>query len=389
MPWLIAALLIWNFLRGFALHPDPYALGQYFYTYEGGFLIRGLMGSVVTALAGPEPMAMHGLILVLSVIEYLGLIAVLLWVFKQLRNAPEPARTTDNLLFLILLSGPFLVGIGATRGFHDALILSLGLLAWLAWTRARPLLAWVLMALATLIHEQIVFFILPAMGWWLWIHPQRRGLAIPGTAGLSLAAMAVLTIPVVHFGKASPEQLEIIQHKIEIALRTPYLEVWGNPQYIGIAAANDVIENLSLHNYARLRYPGHLLMLGPALAFWLLAAGPLIANRRWADMAMLSLAMLLPHSLYLFAEDVHRYLPYSGLTAFLIALHSLRRFPLSEPSPDWLKPAILMLILAQTAIWDYDPVHYNARNSTPLLELIRSVGDPDRVRPSLVWTPHA
>lgn len=389
MPWLVAVLLIWNFLRGFALHPDPYALGQYFYTYEGGFLIRGLMGSLVTTVAGPEPMAMHRVILILSVIEYLGLIAVLLWVFGKLRHPDGPARATDNILLLILLSGPFLVGIGATRGFHDSLILSLGLLAWLAWVRERPLIALILMALATLIHEQVVFFILPAMGWWLWIHPQHRGRRLPLTPSLSLAGMCVITLLVVHFGKASPAQLDLIHHKVAVALETPYLEVWANPQFIEIAAANDVPRNVSLHNYARLRFPGHLIMLSPALAFWLLAARPAFAQRRWAGIGVMTFAMLLPHSLYLFAEDVHRYIPYAGLTAFLIALHSLSLAPSTVRFPFLSNAVLLVFVLAQTLFWDYDPVHYNARNSTPLLELIRTVGDPNWVRPSQVGTPHA
>ncbi|MCP5141381.1 MAG: hypothetical protein H6980_03370 [Gammaproteobacteria bacterium] len=391
-PWLIAALLAWNFLRGFALYPDPYALGQYFYTYEGGFLIRGLMGSLVTALAGPAPMDMREAILLLSVIEYLLFIAMLWSVFTRLRADDDANRTLINLLFLVLLSGPLMVGIGATRGFHDSLILTIGLLAWLDFRAQRFLRSGLWMLLAILIHEQIVFFILPVMGWWTWLH--RDGLRLDHRAAMTLILLSAATLLVVVLGQASPAQLAILEAKLNGALQTPYLEQWGHPFKTLWAARNDALSNIGLTYLERLRFPGHQIMLLPTLLFWAVAATVRwrdTARRRGrgADLAMLAVAMLMPHLLYLVAEDVHRYIPYTNLTAFLIALTTLRQHGPAKPLADWARALLIVAILGQTAMWDYDPAHYNARNSTPLLEFLRSTFDPGWVRPSAVNTPHA
>lgn len=390
--WLIVLLLLWNVIRGFALHMEPYGLGQYFYTYDGGFLIRGLMGTLVRWIAGPEPMAIYAFLEVFTVIEYLLFVLVLLWTFQRLRGDDPTRREFHNLLFLVLISGPLLVGIGGTRGFHDVLIMSLGLMAYLAFRSHRLLLALALVTLATLIHEQLAFFLYPALGWRVWtrarhLAPQQRLISVLPSV-LALAAMCMVTLAVTELGKGSPEQLQILIDRVTEALHTPYLDRWADPYLTVLAASNNPTSNITLDNFERyIIFRGHLVMLATTVLFWMLGAWVLLQRHRLLDLFVYTIAHALPFTLLLLAYDVHRYTALSTLPSYLICVHTVKHYAVRPLPPPYI-PALILVIVAQTAMWNYDPVFFNARNSTPLLEGLRTVIPPSRLPQTRVGTPH-
>lgn len=386
---LIAVLLVWAFLRGYALAPEPYGLGQFFYTYEAGFLIRGLLGSLVTALAGPEPMAMYALIQPLTAGLYFTFVAALLYAWRRLREpVPSAAAGLDDLLFLAVLSGPLMIGIGATRGFLDTPSLLVGLLAYLALRDTRRGLSLLLMAAALLIHEQVAFSILPAMGWLVWnrLIPRRNGHAIRDIA--TLLAMCLMVVLVTHTGQGDAAQLALLTEKVRTALQTPYFDRWSDPYLTVFAAQNDTARNITLVNFERFYLRSHQVMLIPTLVFTGLGLMRLAAARRWVALPVLLIANLMPFAIILFAMDVHRYLFHAQLTSYLLLAETLRTTAHAPPLRLLIAPLLLGLTVWQITITDYDTVKFNARNATPLYEIVRTYGDPDTVPATRVGTPH-
>lgn len=394
--WLLTLLIAWAYLRGFSLHMEPYSLGQYLYTYEQGFLIRGLLGTLFGLAGGFEPMAVRAMAEVFSTWLYLFFIATLIWVFLKLRpNDPTGAnpdlRSFSNLLFLVLLTGPLLVGIGATRGFADTYILTLSLLAYLAFIRQRYSLTFLAFSVAALIHEQVAFIVLPMMGWVAWNrhHPQLRFSKTLALDSLLLLSLIILILMVVKLGKGSSDQQLLIIDKVRIALETPFFESWVDPYFTVFAAHNSPGFNFGFENFSRLAYHSHQTMLIPSVVFLTIGLSALALARRWASAGMFILATLMPLLVLFFAMDAHRYLFHIQLTGFFLLLETLRATHTSAPViAKVFTPALLILGLWQASVIDYKVVEYNARNDVPLYELMRQYLGADSAPASRVWKRH-
>ncbi|MCP5141378.1 MAG: hypothetical protein H6980_03355 [Gammaproteobacteria bacterium] len=387
--WLISLLLVWAFLRGFATHPEPYGLGQYFYTYEAGFLIRGLIGTLVHAITGPSPTLIRAFVDPFTTVLYFLFIAILLLVWRDRRPSDDPARRLHDLLFLALLSGPLMIGIGATRGFLDTINLAVGLLAYLAFQRDRYLTALLLLGIAILIHEQIAFLMLPVLGWLTWNRLRECRVDGISRALPLLFAASVITLIVVDTGKGDTAQMLLLIHKVRIALEyTDYFERWVDPYFTIFAAHNKAALNLTFDHLERLTYPSHQIMLVPSLVFIALGTAAIATTRRWGSLLVYLLANLLPFGIMLFALDVHRYLFHIQLSTFLLLIEALRVAPVGERLRPPMIAGLLALTVAQLPITDYPVVELNARNSTPLYELVRNHGDPGLVPESRVGTRH-
>ncbi len=386
--WLLLTIITWAFIRGFALHPEPYGLSQYLYTYEEGFLIRGLVGSLFNFLVGPSPIAIKELAVWTSLPIYIGFIVVLIISFHKLTSMRERESKTDKLLFLVLISGPLLVGISATRGYHDTLILTLGLISYLSLRAEKPIQSLLWMSLALLIHEQVVFFILPFMGLHLWLQRHSHDQYIYRLETLVLILLAALTVIVIWQGQADARQALLLVEKIELALETDFFETWSDPYLTLFPAHNDVLHSLSLDNLPLILQANHLAMLATSVIFWLLGMQILIGQKKWADSLMFSFACLLPHTIYLVAWDVYRYLGYASMTSFFLLMEVRRH----NPHKKALSPAIIMalsvFIAAQLSITTYRTVWVNARNSVPLYEIMRVVVGPESVPPCRIGTSH-
>lgn len=397
--WLLSLLIVWAYLRGFALFMEPYALGQYLYTYEEGFLIRGFLGSLFEFIGGPEPMAVRAIAEEFSTWFYFLFIATLIGTFIKLRPNEPPSTHPDstsfaNLLFLVLLSGPLLVGIGATRGFFDTYILTLALLAYLAFVHHRLILAFLLTSLATLIHEQVAFTVLPMMGWVAW----NRGIAEHSSPvsnktllqdGLLLVSLVMVILVVVRFGEGTSDQQLLIIDKVRKALETGYLEAWADPYFTVFAAHNSAGFNFGWENFRRLGFDSHQTMLTPSVVFLIIGLSILLLAQRWLSALVFVIATLLPISILFFAMDAHRYLFHIQLTGFFLLLETLRMSPEAvSVTRKAFTPVLIILGLWQISITDYKVVEYNARNHTPLYELMRTYYGEDAVPRSRVWRWH-
>lgn len=402
--YALTGLVLWAIFRGLALHPEPYALGQYLYGYEQGFLIRGLIGTLARFAVGDAPMAMYGFVWYWSLMV---LLFTAIWTLNlgKLRNhVPDNRRPLFDLLLLVLFSGPLLVTFSATRGFHDALVLGLGVIAWqLISVTSRPSIktgsyAIGLMLLALLIHELVWFYLFPVLVFFWWLNctgSTRTGATVRcSQIHCLLAATMLVFAAVLVFGQASEQQLILLQERINSALTTPYFDAWLQPQLTLLAVQDSIINKFSLAHLTRLIQLGHLAMLVPSLLFaaislWLLS-GKDSMTRRYSRLVF-GLCWLFPHLLYLFAYDLQRFIPYSNLTSFLLMFEVIRRSSAAQIQhlirPGFTK-ALWILIGMQTLVINYPPVWMNARNSTPLLETVRSLIGPDAVPISRVGTPH-
>lgn len=200
-----------SLLKGFARRVHPYALSQYMYTFERGFLVRALPGHAAKLVCDEQFECIGRLVDVLSTLAVVGF-AIVLFVVVRARLA----SSSGSLLLAVVGSGPLLVSIGATRGYRDALTLTLGLLAYYCYTLGRRWLALLLFGVALLVHEIVAVYVLP-----LFVLPAlvrqplgRRLRHVAVVLGLALA-----THSVVRAGAADRAQRRLLVSKLERSAR--------------------------------------------------------------------------------------------------------------------------------------------------------------------------
>ena len=327
--------------KGGAREVHPYALSQYTYTYQHGFLIRGLPGELARWVCGKDAHCLESGAEVIGTLALFGLVAVLLFVVKG------QAWTRASLLLLALVaSGPALVSLGATRGYHDALTLLIGLLAYHFYRRDQLLLASACFCVALLVHELVAIFVLPLFV----LEPSllrfrqwsRRHTARVAT----IAALGVAALGVVHFGHADREQ----QRAITAALKRNaphHQQGFRGYRAFGATAATKraPVTTKNARDLEQRRYQRYWLtplLLGAGvigLSLW---------KRRFAELPLWLVIGAAPHAIYLVAWDVDRMLSLTGLTALFVVLEILRRCEIRS-APLWVALPVLAVIVWQLA----------------------------------------
>jgi hypothetical protein len=335
---LVFLVSVFTLAKGCAREVHPYALSQYTYTYEHGFLIRGLPGELVRLICGDRAGCIEIGAETIGMLALFGVIAVLPFVVKGQTGTPA------SLLALALAaSGPALVSLGATRGYHDALTLLIGLLAYHFYRRDRLLLAVACFLVALLVHELVAFFVLPLFllepslprfRTWSWRVAARAAVV----AGLGAAALGV-----VHFGHADREQKRAIHAALK---RNAPEHEQGFRGYRGFGATAATTRPAVTTNNARdldqrryRRYWLTPLLLASAvlaLSIW---------KRNFAELPLWLAICAAPHAIYLVSWDVDRMLSLTGLTALFVLVEVLRRHRIERA------PLLLVLPVFAVILW--------------------------------------
>lgn len=313
---LLAAAV--TLLKGAARDVHPYALSQYAYTYEHGFLVRGLPGELMRTCCGRDASCIETGAEVLGSVALLGVVAVLLFVVKG-----QLWAQSSLLALALVASGPALVSLGATRGYHDALTLLLGLLAYHFFRSERLVLAAAFFGVALLVHELVAFFVLPLFllepsllrfREWSWRSSARAA---------TIAALGVAALGVVHFGHADREQKRAIVAALKRNAAEHQQGFRAYRAYGPVAAtarpAPTVKHARPLRQSRYRRYwltPVLLVGAMSALALW---------KRRFLELPLWVAICAVPHAIYFVAWDVDRMLSLTGITALFVLVEVLRR----------------------------------------------------------------
>jgi hypothetical protein len=324
--------------KGCAREVHPYALSQYTYTYEHGFLIRGLPGELVRMVCAERAGCIETGAEVIGMLALFGVVAVLPFVVKG------QSWTRASLLALALAaSGPALVSLGATRGYHDALTLLIGLLAYHLYRRDRLLLAVACFLVALLVHELVAFFVLPLFLLEPSLFRFRTWSRRVAARAAVVAALGAAALGVVHFGQADREQ----KRAIEAALKrnaSEHQQGFRAYRAFGVTAATKLApvttnnaRDLDQRRYRRYwRTPLLLALAVLALSLW---------KRSFAELPLWLVICAAPHAIYLVAWDVDRMLSLTGLTALFVLVEVLRHHRIERA------PLLVVLPVLAVTLW--------------------------------------
>jgi hypothetical protein len=349
-PWLAAtisaAAILVSLARSFSRQVHPYALSQYQYTYEHGFLIRGLPGELARVACGRSSDCLVSLVEVVGTVSVLAF-ALVLWLVVQAQSRSAPAA---NLTLTAVASGPLLVQIAAARGYHDALTLALGLVAYHAFVRRRFVTSVLVFGLALLVHELVAVYILPLFALRLALSLRERPLFVRQLAVVLLLGVAALGV--VKLGHASGRQQREIASRL--AGTQELARGWRQYRPAGVAAAKlepGAVNAGRLRELTRPPNPRYLAPLALALVLVLLL---LALNRALLWFPLYAAALVAPVAILLVAWDVERLLSLAGLSALFVCLVALERTAVRR-APVYVLAATLTLCAVGVG------THYNVR----------------------------
>ncbi len=201
---LCVTVSIFSLVKGLAIAPHPYALSQHLYSYENGFLIRGLLGQIYSFFFDNNWYLIKQAVNISSLVTCFTVTGYVIYlVHYRFYSQCTP------YFFLLVASGPLFVTIGATRGYFDSYILLLGLLSYFSYKDQRMVQSIALFSVALLIHEMVAIFILPLFVLDL-MGKQKKEVLIRGGV---ILVLVFGTIMVTTFGIATEKQADAIQQK--------------------------------------------------------------------------------------------------------------------------------------------------------------------------------
>ncbi len=292
------------------LAPSYYSLTHLFFSYDEGFVRRGLVGEVLTWV-WPEHPSQRVVFTTAFLITFSGMVSFLVLMLRFLPRSPA-----GNWVLLIALNSYGLSSYLGASGYLDGILLTLTALAILAprgWVGVA--VKSVLIAIGALVHEIMVpyFAVLIALDLWLSGRGAERWRAVvPLGFGIAFAAMLFA------IGEPSAEALESLY--AQIADRAPFepypdaLAVLGQ-SIDSNSAAYDHFRETSPVYYFMVYFDGSLGLAMAAWLFWLCLAtwGP---SDIWTKLAIWG-AIFAAFSMNLVAVDVVRFSSMAILCGFM------------------------------------------------------------------------
>ena len=314
--------------------PNEFSMAHWLFDYRFGFMKRGLVGSICSAVSGltGQPMTAR-VILVLSAILMVGFVSmllVLLW--RTMTRLPgQPARW---LVALVFASSPFVVLSAHFFGYFDGLVYLLAAGAVLLVLAGRPFAGGLVSAVAILVHESYLLVALPLVAMASFLHcraGRTRAEWLRHATALTLPVMAFLLISL----SLKDSHLELRRQLID------YLGGFDFVQKMHVNVAHWHTTSFlyfwdyqSPHFRERLFEPAALASCLPTLLTLLLFAHTAFRLRPFALESMfLILAVLAPLALHTVAWDGPRITAYP-ICGAIFALWILSRTRAAAPAPD-------------------------------------------------------
>lgn len=306
---LVPLFLLWAFaattLRALR-PPNDFALAHWLLDYRLGFLKRGLVGSLANAASGGRPA--EGALVVAAFVVFALSSAALLYALWQL--AARGRGPAALLLALALAGSPLVVMHAHLVGYLDGVVIALAVLAVALALRGRAGVGAVVLALAVLVHENVLLTGVPAF--LFAVHrrggDRRRALA-PALAVFALLALAQALQPQAALREAIGARLAPVAW-LDPVIRE-FLPVWLTDSFVeNFRQCADGLWQRSLWAVAPV-------LVAPTLLAALWQAWPGLRTR--GDRAAFVAVCALPQLTHLFAWDGPRLWTWSLLAALLAA----------------------------------------------------------------------
>lgn len=308
-------LAFWNHL----LPPLHYAMTQYLFDYEEGFMRRGLVGALLNLFWTP-PVTLFALYRVAFAITATGAIAVFLFLATWLRSG-----LAANMLVLIAVNSFAFASFIGFVGYYDAVLAALAVCALMcpATGAVGIILRSALIVTGALVHEAMVpyFAVLIAFDSWI----STRG-AARWQAGVPLVVGAVAAAVLLFVVELPPEAqarltASIVEH-MPIPTHTEALNTVG--MSLADHGSNFAVVRQSLLYDRMMLYDGLPLALMSLWLLWL-ARGLLDAEPDSVTRLLLAGVVLAPLTVNVVAIDVARFGAASVLAGFMMIAVILRR----------------------------------------------------------------
>ncbi|PWT70357.1 MAG: hypothetical protein C5B59_20810 [Bacteroidetes bacterium] len=349
-------------LKGTALYEHAYARSQYLWSYEYGFIKRGLIGTLVLWLNEDSLYRILGIINFFSYLSYFLFLYLLFHCIQQ-----HSTTILQKIMALLLLASPLIIAIGSLLGYFDALILSILIYAYLKFKGKKiPVIPFILFAaLALSIHELALFFVVIPLLYLAWESPhtdkKRKNILIVATILICLVYVVSVSGVNEIFNLRFAGRIEKYKHVLSTKTGENFFTFF----------AGYALNHSFLHDFKILRL-GMLVPLLPVYGFFILISNwlvlqHLLPQKKYMESLLYLAACYGPLLIIVVGWDVDRFVCLSICTSFIVLLVVMDSHPtlaLKKPGPLHL---LFFALVVAVALLTYYPISENYAEGETLI----------------------
>lgn len=310
--------------------PNDFAEAHWLLDYRFGFIKRGLIGSICSAITELVGVSMSPpLIVTLAVLSFVVFYGALLWIAWRMVRRDE-GDGSATLVVLVGATSPFLVMNAHLFGYFDAVLYALGIAVVALALRRYLWTAAMLSVVGILCHESFLLVAFPFLCVAVLVGRQEEG-----NRTLTVGKVLPLLLPLVTFLAIAIFQARSLD---QLALREQLTAYLSSYDFIPTRSASvarwhtigfgEYFQNQRIYLVRRLLEPGLLAALGPSLMAMLYFSHRAMRLRPfgWASLLLLG-AVLAPLTMHAIAWDTARISSYAVGGAFIAAWIAFERRP--------------------------------------------------------------
>lgn len=356
------AIIIIQVLKGTALYEHAYARSQYLWSYEFGFIKRGLIGTLVLWLNE------ESLYRILGIINFFSYLSYFLFLYILFQCIQQKAKTIlQKIMALLFLASPLIIAIGSLLGYFDALILTILIYAYKKFNDKKiPVVPFIfLIALSLAVHELALFFVVIPLLFVVWENPHTDKKKKYMLIGSSILLCILYLLSAYGVNEIFNHQFEGRIEKYKHVLSTKTGENFFT-FFAGYALTHSFLNDFKIFRL------GMLVPLLPIYGFFILISNwfvlrNLLPGKKYFESLLYLAACYGPMMIIVVGWDVDRFVCLSICTsyiAFLVVLDSHPYFSTKKPGKFHL---LFMGILVAIALVTYYPISENYAEGETLI----------------------
>jgi hypothetical protein len=348
---IVLMLISIQVLKGTALYENSYARGAYLWSYENGFIKRGLVGTIAMFLNDNNEYR------ILGIINFFSYLAYFLFLYTIYKFIIKNAQTiTQKMVALLFLCSPFILAIGTLLGYFDAWIIILLLTAYnVCDTKNIPTLLYLfIIAIAISIHELSMFFVALPMIFFIWMHAdtssKKKYFLIGSTCFICIVYIILTSRANLAFNNVLEERITNYKHILSTKTGEDFFA-----SLAGYALKNNSLRDLNIFR---------MIMLVPMLPIYgffilisnLIALPVLLRQKKYAAALLYMAACYMPLLIILVGWDVDRFTCLTCCSAYIAFLVISKFCPAIIQNPSGKTKFIGIALIAFIALLTYYPV---------------------------------
>jgi len=359
---IVLVLLGVQVVKGTALFAHAYARSQYLWSYEFGFIKRGLIGTI--ALYFNEG-SQYRIIGIINFFSYFTFFLFLYFLYRFIMRNAQTFR--QKAIAILFLSSPFVLAIGSLLGYFDAIILTILLgIYYLCENKKIPVAACLLLiALALAIHELSLFFVVIPSMYIIWMHPDtnrpKKIMLLVATSVLCLVYIVAIYAPNQAFNDNLNEK--VLKYKHVLSTRT-------GEDFFTFFSTYALTHNF-LHDFKIPRL-GMLVPLMPIYGFFVLITNWLVLRnlfplRKYITILLYLTACYLPLLIIVVGWDVDRFVCLSICTSYIAYVEVSKAYAENWNDNISVGQFYTGAVVALIALFTYYPLSENYAEGETLL----------------------